>query len=80
MKLHITNQVFLKGLAQAAVLTKWPEAWPLSDLHLNVPKIGKPIQEALLKAEKPGVFLKYFIETSATGLSKDDIYLKGLAV
>jgi hypothetical protein len=77
MALHITNQVFLKGLVQAAILTKWPDTWPMCDLHLNVPKLKEPIQKAL-QAIHEGTkasakdYLKFFLETSVTGLPKDD--------
>lgn len=72
MALVVTNQMFLKGLAQAAVLTRWPEAWPFTDLHLNLPQIKLPITEALQNVPKETTYLKYFIETSVQGLKKED--------
>ena len=49
----------------------------MCDLHLNVPKLKEPIQKAL-QAIHEGTkasakdYLKFFLETSVTGLPKDD--------
>jgi hypothetical protein len=58
----VTNETYVAAVAQAVVLQKYPDAWSLTNLHLNVNKIGnKFFNESL--GHKNSLFM--FLETSA---------------
>jgi hypothetical protein len=62
MTFVVNERIFLRALAQAAVVAVNPEKWALSDLHLNINYLTKNFEE-YFSLDTPN-YLKTFIETS----------------